>query len=475
MNRTDLRRLSSFGGAMGADAYVFSPTTNAEIIAALTTAKEQNRRVVLRGAGRSYGDASILAESVAIDMTRYRAIIAFDSKSGVIHVQSGVTLDMIWKRALPEGWWPPVVSGTANVTVGGTIAMNIHGKNQFKVGDFGEHVVELEVMDSNGNVHALTPDDDNFWAVIGGAGILGIVLSAKIQLARVPGGVLSVKAARCRDWADQFRCFEHFETEADYMVSWVDAFGGGRGLFHAANYQQAENVTFGLDYQSMSPRVAKLFPKDQLWRIMRIFTNRAGMRYVNAVKFLLSSGAAAGNLSAVKSHEQTLAEFSFLLDSAPNWERAYDPASMIQFQSFVPAEAAKSIFPSQISRLASEQLEPFLAVMKRHREDRGLLRHSVDGYSLALDLKVTEGNSARLHRVLNELTDDVLSAGGRFYLAKDSVLTGEQFLRSVGTENWQKFCEIRSQMDPDGRFGSALFDRITTSVPPAKPDAESPG
>lgn len=478
MTRSSLRYLASFGGDIGADSYAFQPTTVEEVREVVRLAKREGKRIVMRGAGRSYGDASILPEEIALDLTRFRSIISFDNKSGVLHAQAGATIEMLWKRSLPDGWWPPVVSGTMYVTVAGAIAMNIHGKNQFAAGDFGEHVLEIEMMDAQGEVRTVTAEDTDFWWVVGGAGTLGIILSAKIQLRRVPGGTLEVRPVRCRNWDDQFRCFELFERVSDYMVSWVDAFGGGRGLFHAANYREDANASFGLEFQEMDSKVLNIFPKDQLWRVMKLFTNRPGMRLVNAAKFHASRGPFASTVSdasAVRSHVQTLAEFSFLLDSAPNWQRAYAPATMIQMQSFVPKEAARRVFEQQTKALSEKQMEPMLAVMKRHQPDRGKLPHSVDGYSLALDFRMVEQRHQAQIDFLSKLHDDVLDAGGRLYLAKDRILSAQQFTRSVGAEVVSEWADVRARWDPDGTFGGAIVDRITGSRRQPRPDAESLG
>lgn len=478
MNRSSLRYLASFGGDVGADSYTFQPTTVAEIREIVVLARREGKRIVMRGAGRSYGDASILAEEIALDLTRFRSIISFDNKSGILHAQGGATIEMLWKRSLPDGWWPPVVSGTMYVTVAGAIAMNIHGKNQFTAGDFGEHVLEIEMMDARGQVRTITPEDQDFWWVVGGAGTLGIILSAKIQLRRVPGGTLDVRPVRCRNWDDQFRCFDQFERVADYMVSWVDAFGEGRGLFHAANYRDDANASFGLEFQEMDSKVLKILPKDQLWRVMKLFTNRPGMRLVNAAKYHASRGPFASTVSdanTVRSHAQTLAEFSFLLDSAPNWQRAYAPATMIQTQSFVPKDAARSVFEKQIRDLSENRMEPMLAVMKRHQPDRAKLSHSVNGYSLALDFRMIERSHQAQIEILSKLHDDVLDAGGRFYLAKDRILSAQQFARSVGAEAIAEWAAVRKRWDPDGVFGGAIVDRITGFLRQSKPDAESLG
>ena len=71
---------------------------------------------------------------------------------------------------------------------------------------------------------------------------------------------------------------------------------------------------------------------------------------------------------------------------------------------------------------------------KRHRPDKFLLTHAVDGFSLALDFKVTNGNRAALSKMLQEFDRIVLKAGGRFYFAKNSETSAESTRAFLGEE-----------------------------------------
>ena len=102
--------------------------------------------VTARGAGRSYNDAALNGGGIVLDMTGMNAITRWDKASGLITAQPGTTLEQLWQKVEPDGWWPPVVSGTMKTTLGGCLSANIHGKNNFKMGPIGEHVVEFTAI-----------------------------------------------------------------------------------------------------------------------------------------------------------------------------------------------------------------------------------------------------------------------------------------------------------------------------------------
>src|SRR5690606_11600761 len=114
----------------------------------------------------------------------------------------------LWRYVIEDGYWPPVVSGTMFPTVAGALAMNIHGKNNFCKGTFGEQVISIDVVFPNGGTQTLGKEDELFWAVISGAGLLGVIVRARIQMQRVPSGNLRVLPLSCRNWDDQFEAFE---------------------------------------------------------------------------------------------------------------------------------------------------------------------------------------------------------------------------------------------------------------------------
>ncbi|MBS1716546.1 MAG: FAD-binding oxidoreductase [Armatimonadetes bacterium] len=459
-----MTRLTGFGMLSAGDGYLFRPISVEDVQDVIRAASDAGFKITQRGSGRSYGDANVGHETVILDMTRMKRILHWDRHTGVLECEAGATIETLWRFAIEEGYWPPVVSGTMYPTLGGALAMNIHGKNNFCQGTLGEHVLEIEVVDAQGAVFNLTPKDELFYAVISGAGLMGVVTKVKLQMKKIHSGDLKVFARSIPNLEAQFEAFEQFEHEADYMVSWIDCFPGGkqtgRGLFHAAWYADGPISTLRPEHQDLPDTVLGLLPKSVVWRALKIFSTRFGMRSINTAKFYASK-----YLGNEATHTQSLVAFSFLLDYVPNWRWAYKPCGFIQYQSFVPKEHAPLVFQKQLELQQAAEIESYLGVMKRHRPDKFLLSHAVDGYSLALDFKVTEDTKQKVWDLAHRMNDIVLDAGGRFYLAKDSTLRPSDVKRYLGENALRKFAKFRDEMDPNKIFTSSLAERTGLADP----------
>lgn len=456
-----IARIRGYGMRSVADGYLFRPTRADEVFAIFDLARRTGRQIVLRGAGRSYGDANIGSECIVLDCSRMHRVLDWDPATGLIDCEGGVTIEDLWRYTLEDGYWPPVVSGTMYPTLAGALAMNIHGKNNFRVGTLADHVQELEVAFPNGEQRTLQRTDPEFRAIIGGAGLLGVILRVKLRMKRVQSGNLRVLAVECKNWREQFQVFGQYEPNADYLVSWIDCFGRGsqvgRGQIHAAWYEhpEAKDIpSLRVDNQDLPDTILGLVPKSVVWRFLKPLNNRAGMRFINWAKHTAGSLIGDGKI-----HEQSLVAFSFLLDYVPNWRNAYLPGGFIQYQSFLPKERAEEVYAEQIRMQQAEKLEAFLGVFKRHRPDEYLLTHALDGNSLALDFKVTDGNWKRLEALCHRMNDLVLSAGGRFYFAKDSTLRPGDVRAYLGPA-LDEFRALKRVCDPDNLLTSDLARRL---------------
>ena len=143
--------------------------------------------------------------------------------------EAGMEIGQLLRLFAPKGWLPPVMPGTGFATVGGGIAMDVHGKNHHGIGSFGCHVEAMTLMTPEGPKR-ITPgrNKELFRATVGGLGQTGPILSAAIKLLKAKGDVMVVTERRIRNW-DQF--LERFEaSDSTYSVGWIDATATGAAL-----------------------------------------------------------------------------------------------------------------------------------------------------------------------------------------------------------------------------------------------------
>lgn len=462
--RAPLRVIDGFGRSVRAVCRYVQPTSVSELGFALQQARSEGLSVAFRGSGRSYGDAALNTGGMVIDATGLNRLLAWEPASGVLEAEAGFTVEDLWRHTIEDGYWPAVVPGTMRPTLGGCVGMNIHGKNNFRAGPFGEHVLEVDLLTPQGQLLTLSRDQNSelFHAVVGGLGMLGAVTRVKLKLKKVESGKLRVECISGKTLDAMMDAFEERLPHADYLVGWVDCFARGkslgRGQVHSAHYLHAGEDPEGAQSLQVArqglPSSIMGLPKSELWRIMRFFSNQPLWSLVNALKY--HSSWRQHGTSYLQSH----VAFAFLLDYVPNWRLAYGPGGFIQYQVFVPHATARETLKDVLNLCHAAKMPSFLGVLKRHRPDPFLLTHALDGWSLAMDFPVNAKNKQALWAMTERLTERVLAAGGKFYFAKDSVLRQSDVERAYGRERIERFLALKQQVDPTNLLTSDLWSRL---------------
>ena len=163
-------------------------------------------------------------------------------------------------------------------------------------------------------------------------------------------------------------------------------------------------------------------------------------------------------LGSTGPHLWPLAQFHFLLDYVPGWIRAYGSSGLIQVQPFLPAPVAVDIMVEILRLTKRRGFPPYLIVFKKHRADRFLLSHGLDGYSFAMDFPVRRRRE--LWSLAREIQRMTVEAGGRFYFAKDSTLAPAHVRGSYPEADLRAFLELKRKCDPESVLQTDLARRV---------------
>ena len=135
------------------------------------------------GNGRSYGDSNLNPGGVLLQTRHLDRFIDFDAANGTLSCEAGVLLSEVLAITVPRGWFLAVTPGTQFTTVGGAIANDVHGKNHHRAGSFGRHVIEFELLRSDGTRLRCSPEQHADWfaTTVGGLGLTGLITWACIR------------------------------------------------------------------------------------------------------------------------------------------------------------------------------------------------------------------------------------------------------------------------------------------------------
>jgi decaprenylphospho-beta-D-ribofuranose 2-oxidase len=431
-------------------AQVADPADADEVAGLVKDAR--NRGVIARGLGRSYNNAAQNGGRVVVRTTAMRDVLSFDPSTGEVSCEAGVSLEQLMTGFLPAGWFVPVSPGTRQVTVGGAIASDVHGKNHHSAGSFARHVTSFDLLTADGAVRTVTPESEPelFWGTAGGMGLTGIILRATIRLKRVETSRILVDTVRTADIDETMAHLSASDANYDYTVAWTDclATGGslGRSVITSGNFAAVGD----LRYRDRGKPLA--FSPSALVGAPPVFPtgliNARTVALLNEVWYRKAPRRRTGEI-------QTIGTFFHPLDGIRNWNRVYGPAGFRQYQYVVPF-GSEDVVRRSLERISALRAPSFVTVLKRFGEgDPGMLSFPMPGWTLALDFPA---RTPWLSRLLAELDELVLGAGGRLYLAKDSRIPPE--MMEPMYPRLGDFRRLRAKVDPEGVFGSDLSRRL---------------
>ena len=442
--------LTGWGRIAPTTAELAAPASDAEAAALLRRPRPGGGAVIPRGLGRSYNNAAQSAGGLVLSTARLNTIVSLDSATGVAVCEAGVSLEQLMVAGLPAGWFVPVSPGTRQVTIGGAIAADVHGKNHHVAGSFASHVTSFDLLTPDGEEKTVTPDGELFWVTAGGMGLTGLITRATVRLKRVETSLVKVDTVRTKDIDETMTVLAEHDRTYGYTVAWTDsmATGGGlgRSIITSGDFAAPSDLpaSRGSDPFAFDPR-ARLgappgFPPGLI--------NRYTVRLANEAWYRKAPRLRTGEL-------QTIGQFFHPLDGIRNWNRVYGPGGFRQYQYVMPFGAEGAVRRS-FEMVSAHPAPSFVTVLKRFGEgDQGLLSFPAPGWTLALDFPA---RTPGLGPLLDQLDQLVVRNGGRVYLAKDSRVPA-----AVLEEMYPRlpeFRKLRAEIDPAGVLASDLSRRL---------------
>ncbi len=431
------------------ETLVEDPATVPAMAGAITRAPDMpGHDMLVRGNGRSYGDAALNAHRV-LDARRLDRLIALDSETGVLACEAGVLLAEVINAMLPRGWFPPVTPGTKFVTIGGMVASDVHGKNHHGAGSFCDHLLWIDLAIGDGKVRRCSREEhaDLFAATCGGMGLTGAILACAFRLLPIETAMVRQRTVRAPTLRHALAAFEE-AMDWTYSVAWIDCLAGGAALGRSAlmlgEHAKVGELPAGRRGDPLGCPVRRLrrVPID----LPGFVLGRLSVSVFNKVYYAAQRpGDALVDIDP----------YFYPLDALSDWNRIYGRRGFTQFQCVLPLEASEAGLNAMLTLIRDKGQASFLAVLKRlGAQSFGLMSFPYPGYTLALDFPATTANL----QVMTELDAMTAAHGGRIYLAKDACASPATIAQ--GYPRLSEFRVVRDRHGLTGRFASLLSQRL---------------
>jgi FAD/FMN-containing dehydrogenase len=431
----------------------------------ISFAKSNGLTICPRGNGNSFADMILNDGHVVLKSCRMNKVLQWDQGSGQMVVEPGVTMAQIFTKALPFNWVIPACPGNPEVTVGGAISNNVHGKDSWCNGNFGSQVISLKLLTSSEKIILIHHETDRqlFEAVVSGMGLLGIIVEVTLQLKKILSPFIEEQIIPTKNLEDLHEKLEHSKKDYDFSIGWVDAFAKksslGRGFLSVSRWIDHKiNLSSDQIYKAVTipKKIYGVLPLAPTWFLLRPVFSKRFMRIANVSQYSIFQ--AMTSLRGVKVKRKFFPDYLFMFNKLPEYPRVFRPYGYASIQPLIPVKDGIDGVKEAFRICQKFGYEPLMVGVKSTQADNYMLSFSGEGYSFACDVHLGRCNLQHLKEFARVFIQHTLDCGGRIFLAKDQLLPKDLFQRMYPRFN--EFLEVKNRLDPDTLFASDMYRRL---------------
>jgi len=397
-----------------------------------------------RGAGLSYAPASFGKDKLIRDMRSFDRILEFDESSKLLVVEAGISLKKLLTWSFSKQLFLPVSPGQPEITVGGCVAANVHGKNPYKDGTFMDHIEWIELSHPTLGTKIINRSNEKkiFNATCGGLGLTGIITKVALKLQKLSSEIVNLSPKKTESLKNTLEIMRQ-HTSDDLLYSWnmgSTLFNFGKGIVTSG--------TFSDDTNSKTPQIKERKGMSSNDRLLPFsLWNTLSSPIINSINRKIQSGK-----NIVKKDVYS-ALFPFV-GTTRMFYGLYGSNGFNEYQVLIKKKYSVEFIDDLTKLIKAEKPSLTILVMKLFNGKQKLLHFSDEGLSIILNLK--HCNSTL--KFLKKLDDIVISYKALPYIVKDSRLTKEVVEQCY--PEYYVFKEILNEIDPKRIFKSELSERM---------------
>ncbi len=398
---------------------------------------KKNKEIGICGNLRSYGDTCINEKNL-VSLKKFPKIINLDKSKKLISVSSNVLLLEILNKITPNGYMIDVTPGSKYVTVGGMIANNIIGKNLYK-NQFKFIIKEIEILTSSNKIIkcSSTKNKKIFNLTIGGFGLTGVILKAKINLRKINNLFIDQEIEKFES-INQF--LKKIKKKSMFSVSWIDSHSMEqnkfRGFIQTGNYNKNKNNKNLISFKDKK---------------LNFFSNIFLKLYI---KFSIVSKIInyVFYISRPRFNIVNYNDFFYPQDRFLDWNKSYKNG-LFQIQFLIKENKFQKIVDKISNFFLTNKVKSTFIIIKKINEKGKYLSYKGKGYSLSFDFEIND-NYSLITNFFNKIFKEFEL---NIYLSKDSILSKDIIYKD---RNFKIFKKDLKLIDKNKKFVNNFSNRL---------------
>jgi FAD/FMN-containing dehydrogenase len=434
-------------------------TTESELSAALTYARENKLQVSIAGARHSMGGQSFIKDGLVLDMNDFDSVV-LDREKMTVTAQGGATWQEVQSLLDQAGLAVKVMQSYNVFSIGGSLSVNVHGMDHAS-GPLSSTVRSLRIMLPSGEIKTASRAENQelFSATLGGYGLVGIILDAEID-------VTENKLFRRDISYIDYKEFPAHYAQAIKNNSQYGLFFGRLSV--APNSYLQDMVLYAYERQPETANTSPtLIPEENSWvnRLVINFSKRGPIgRWTRWMleKYIEPRFHQCASRNQLMSQRESciVARNQEMYNSTYYLKNRLRDTDILQ-EYFVSPEnfvAFTDGLREIVGRNHANLLNVTVRVVPQDNDSvLAYAREDMFAFVLYFNQKFTDKESEQLAQTTRELIDLATSLNGTFYLPYQLHYSAEQLRAAYPRVD--EFFALKKKYDPDGLLSNTWYSK----------------
>ncbi len=329
------------------------------------------------------------------------------------------------------------IPGSPNVTFGGAIASDVHGKDSYWGKNFAANIESIKLKLSSNQVIDISrnSESDIFGATIGGFGLTGQIISAKLKPSKIKYSEFFNTSIK-RGVGISDLVYEISVIDNNYFLAVIDLVN--------KNHKWIIKRSSPVEVENIKPLAIKSEKKES-----SIYLPFLGSNFLYSLN-LFNSLYPYIQRGGVQHYSSTLYPQGGIRDP----RNFCKDKKIVEIQFSIPMQKINSI--EKILEIIRNNFNPISCSLKilSKREKINNLSFYQEGIAINFDIPSNKVNL----KIIEKLFALLVSIGGKVNLSKDSVLNEKQFKEMY--PEYQQWIKVVKKVDPNDNFQSSLSKRL---------------